>query len=253
MALDVYVMPLWRFKAGDFTSPIEATLGIKPTIVSGEALPPQASPLPWYIRLLARLGVVDIIPPEPEPTPEERRELAMQEVLAVKEEVGRQTGVTVDWPDEGGVHYNKQYHHPVTLRAFAAWLNHRDALPEFAPAPEGNYYNHSVWQVAKPPHERFATLIEHSLHTGYFLPVPFEGRRLVEPFTAWGRPFHHHVASTQTILRELAELLPYFESIPATKAADGTSPVGDARWYAEELQRICTLSIEHRLPVIFHG
>jgi hypothetical protein len=250
MALDVYVMPLWRFKTGDFTSPIEATLGIKPTIISGEAIPPQQ---PWYIRFLARLGVVNIIHPEPEPTPEERREAAMQEVAVLKESLTKLTGTNVDWPDEGDVHYNEQFHHPVTLRAFAAWLDHRDALPEFGPAPENNYYKHPVWQVAKPPHRRFSTLIEHSLNTGYFLPVPFEGRHLVEPFTAWGRPFHHHVASTQTILRELAELQPHFNSIPAAEGEDGSSPVANARWYAEELQRICTLSIEHRLPVIFYG
>jgi len=30
MALDAYVMPLWRFKAGNFASPIQERLGIKP-------------------------------------------------------------------------------------------------------------------------------------------------------------------------------------------------------------------------------
>ncbi|MEA3209359.1 MAG: hypothetical protein QOE70_2416 [Chthoniobacter sp.] len=250
MALDVYVMPLWRFKAGDFTSPIEATLGIKPTIISGSALRPQP---PWHIRFLARLGVVDIIPPEPEPILEERRETAIQEVTALKQDLTALTGATIDWPDTGDVHYNKQYHHPVTLRAFAAWLDHRDALPEFACPPKSNYYEHAIWQVAKPPHRQFPTLIRHSLNTGYFLPVPFKGLHFVEPFTAWGRPFHHHVASTHTILRELAELLPFFDTVPTATAEDGSNPVADARWYAEELQRICTLSVEHRLPVIFYG
>jgi len=60
------------------------------------------------------------------------------------------------------------------------------------------------------------------------------------------------VASTQAILRELAELLTIIDTQPEVKNGE-TIPVGDARWYAEELQRICTLSVEHKLPVIFHG
>ena len=31
MALDIYVMPLWRFKVGDFRSPIETATGIRPS------------------------------------------------------------------------------------------------------------------------------------------------------------------------------------------------------------------------------
>ncbi|MDQ3621814.1 MAG: hypothetical protein M3463_04895 [Verrucomicrobiota bacterium] len=252
MALDVYVMPLWRFKAGDFTSPVEEALGIKPIVISLAApLPPP--PPPWHLRLFAKLGIIQIISPEPEPTPEERRATALQEEDQLKKELTKLTGTIIEWADTGSVQYSQQYHHPVTLRAFAAWCDHRDELPEFVRAPEGNYYNHPVWKIAKPPHRRFATLIQHSLNTGYFIPVPFEGRHLVEPFTAFGRQFHHQVASTQTIMRELAELLAILDTVPATKADDGSTPVNDARWYAEELQRICTLSVEHRLPVIFYG
>lgn len=250
MALDVYVMPLWRFKAGDFTTPIEATLGIKPTVISVVPMPP---PPPWYIRLLAKIGIVEIIPPETEPTPEEQRGIALQSVADLKAKLTMLTGTKVEWPDTGEIHYNKQFHHPVTLQAFAAWLQHRDKLPEFLSAPEQNYYKHPVWQTAKPPHKKFSTLIQHSLNAGYFLPVAFEGLHHVEPFNAWGHEFHRHVASTYTILEELAGILPHFDTIPVKKTEDGYDPVANARWYAEELQRICRLSIEHRLPVIFHG
>jgi hypothetical protein len=251
MALDVYVMPLWRFKAGDFSTPIEENLGIKPTVLAiGESQRPAAPSPPWYLRLAAKIGLFEFTP---ESTPEQRKAAAMQEVDALKDRLTKLTNVRVEWPDSGAVQYKKQFYDPVVLRAFAAWCNHRDSLPDFHPAPTGNYYNHPVWKIAKPPHRRFATLIQHSLHVGYFLPVPFEGVYAVEPFMAFGREFHHHVASTQTILRELAELMTEFEYVAGPSGTSGGNPVADARWYAEELERICRLSVDHELPVIFNG
>jgi hypothetical protein len=255
MALDVHVMPLWRFKAGDFTSPIEKNLGIKPTVISLEDVEddPPPPPPPWYLRLLAKLGVIVFEDSEPELTAEEKATAARERVDELKIQLSELTGTPIDWTDAGEIHYSKQFFHPVTLRAFAAWCNLRDALPEFVAPPQGDYYRHPVWKLAKPPHLRFSTLIGHGLHTGYFIPVPFEGVHLVEPFMVWDRQFHHQVASTQTIMRELAELLPMFEEVGATGAANQQTPAALARWYAGMLQEVCSLSIEHGLPVIFHG
>jgi hypothetical protein len=247
-------MPLWRFKAGDFTSPIEATLGIKPTIISPDMPPPLPS-APWYLRLLAKIGIIQFFPPPSEPTPEERRTVAIQEVDALKTQLTEMTGTTIDWPDEGEVHYNKQFHDPSVLRAFAAWHDHRDELPEFLVAPELRYYKHPVWKLPKPAKRRFPILAQHSLYAGYFLPVAFEGIHLVEPYKSWGdREFFHDVASTQPVIRELADLLEFIATVPEVRETEhGSIPVGDARWYAEELQRICSLSFQHTLPVIFYG
>jgi hypothetical protein len=250
MSLDVYVMPLWRFKVDDFVTPIETALGQKPIVIAGEEERPP--PLPWYVRLLAKIGVLEV-GPEHLPPPNMRRLLAVRQVWALKRKLTRLTGTAVDWPDKGEVQYSSQFFHPVTLRAFAAWIDHRDKLPEFLEAPERDYYRHAVWQLEKPSRPRYPTLIDHSLHTGYFVPVPFEGLHLVEPFSAWGREFHHHVASTQTISRELEGLLHELESFPPAVKADHSTPVGAAHWYAQELRRICDISLAHRLPVIFHG
>ena len=78
MALDAYVMPLWRFKAGDFTSPIEENLGVKPNVIS--LADPSPPPAPWYLRLLATIGIIEFAIPPPEPTREQRRAAALQEV-----------------------------------------------------------------------------------------------------------------------------------------------------------------------------
>lgn len=254
MALDAYVMPLWRFKAGDFDSPIEATLGIKPTIIS------PASPLleprpPWYLRLLEKLGIIEFVPSVPEPTREDRRAAAVQEVEALKVLLAGKVGQPVDWLDEGDIHYRKQFYDPSVLRAFAAWHDHRDVLPEFLPAPKLQYFKHPVWQLPKPAKRRFPLLAEHSMYTGYFMPVAFEGIYFVEPFKSWGdTEYFRDVASTQMVARELADFLQFLATVPEVREQEhGSCPVGDARWYAKELQRMCNLSIEHTLPVIFYG
>src|SRR4051812_10519268 len=108
MALDAYVMPLWRFKAGDFTSPIEETLGIKPNVISPADSPPPPS-VPWYLRLLAKIGIIEFVPALPDPTREERRAAAIQEVDALKTQLTEMTGTPIDWPEEGSVYYNKQF------------------------------------------------------------------------------------------------------------------------------------------------
>lgn len=253
MALDVYVMPLWRFKAGDFTSPLEETLGIKPTVISLAA--PSLPRAPWYLRLLAKIGILQYVPRPREASPEERRAAAVREVDALKAQLSELIGAPVEWSDTGGIYYNRQFHGPAVIRAFAAWHDHREELPEFTSPPEGNYGKHPVWSLPKPAERRFPMLVEHNLHTGYFVPVPFDGLYRVEPFKVLDHwELFHDVASTQTILRELAGFLELIANVPEVREPEhGSIPVSDARWCAQELQRICTLSIEHGLPVIFYG
>ena len=253
MALDVYVMPLWRFKAGDFTSPIEASLGIEPVVITLADSP--LPPTPWYLRLLLSLGLVERVQPPPEPSSEQRRAAATREVDALKSQLTQMIGVPIEWSDRGGIHYNEQFGQPVVMRAFASWHDHRDELPRFTAPPERNYYKHPVWSLPKPRKTRFPTLIEHNLNTGYLLPVSFEGVHRVEPFKIMDRwEFFHHVASTQAMLREASDLLAF-----VTAVADGGDTVSesglldDIRWHAAELKRMCELSIEHNLPVIFYG
>jgi hypothetical protein len=249
MALDAYVMPLWRFKAGDFTSPLEEAFGIEPAVISLADRPPSQAP--WYVRLFAKVGIIE----PPKPTREERRTAAVREVDALKAQLTAMVGTPIDWPDEGRVHHNQQFHRPETLRAFAAWHDHRDELPEFTSPPEQDYWKHPVWKLPGPATRRFPTLVGHTLHTGYLFPVPFEGSYKVEPFKIMDRwEYFHHVASSQTILREATDFLAFLATIPAANQAEqGPIPFRDIRWYAEELQRMCSLSMEHRVPVIFHG
>ena len=183
MALDVFVMPLWRFKAGIFKSPIEEVLGIQSTVISLSESPRPRPP--WHLRLLAWLGIIVFVEPAPLPGPAERYEKARQEINALKEEMSRLTGVPIDWQDVGESVYGEQFHGRDFLHDFAAWCDHVEALPEFPETPEGSHKN-PVWDQPTPVRRRFPTLVEHSLYTGYFLPVPFEGVYKVEPFKMGG-------------------------------------------------------------------
>ena len=253
MALDVFVMPLWRFKAGIFKSPVEEILGITPTTIS-LADPPRRRP-PWHQRFLAWLGIIVIVEPAPPPDPAERYEKALREIDALKKEMSRLAGVNIDWQDVGESVYSQQFHGHDFLRAFAAWCDHRDTLPEFPDPPPGSY-KHPVWELPAPAQRRFPTLVEHSLHTGYFLPTPFEGVYQVEPFKVANHwELFHSVASAQAVLRELNDLLGFIDTLPVREIQPGKVRTQEdgARMVAEWLREICELSVEHGLPVIFYG
>lgn len=250
MALDVYVMPLWRFKTGDFSAPTNNASGIAPTLLSLSA-PPRP---PIYLRLLSRLGFIQIDPQKVK-TAEELRPEAIEEVNALKEMLSKATGKEIDWPDLGDVEYNKPFQEPGILRAFAAWHDHQQQLPQFLAVSDLNYNEHPVWSLPRPEKQRFPTLVTHSLYNGYLIPVPFDGVLSIEPVPIPGqRELYRHVASTQVVQAELTDLLGFIATLPKGEGTeDEADPVASARRCAEELQHICGLSVEHRLPMIFWG
>ena len=154
------------------------------------------------------------------------------------------------------MYYSEQFHASAFLRAFAAWHDHREVMPEFLPAPperDSDYY--PVWDQPEPARRRFPHLAKHSLHTGYLLPVPFEGVYAAEPFKAFGHwDMHHDVASSQAVLRELDDLL---ASVAALKVAGGSPEhrrfVESAAEWSQILREICRLSVAHGVPVVFYG
>lgn len=250
MALDAHVMPLWRFKARDFASPIENAFGMKPVVISlAEACEP---PVPLHQRLLAKFGIVW---EDSAAAKLLKRRAAMEEVRKLKAEISETTGSPIEWLDEGVNRYSGQFYEPVEMRAFAAWHEHRDQLRVFEKAPEDNYYKHPVWGLPKPDQRRFPTLMDHSLHNGYLLPVSFEGVFKVEPFMIHNHwKFYHFVASSQSMLRETTDFLAFLSKFEASGDRIGKGVrLKQIQWYATELRTMCELSLEHQLPVIFHG
>src|SRR5438046_1268988 len=109
MALNVYVMPIWRFKAGDFSSSLEA-LGITPTIIT-----------PDGIMLRRRKSRVSFL----------TRWRAKRQTRQLRSAIEAESGHPIRWNDEGEVAYSEQAGGFEALRAFARWLDCRDLLPNF--------------------------------------------------------------------------------------------------------------------------
>jgi hypothetical protein len=85
MGLDVYVMPLWRFKVGNFDLPIEAAVGIRPKIITAEGIEERPARAGWLGRWRAR-----------------------RQVAAIRKAVEAANDAPVRWADEGGVVYAEQ-------------------------------------------------------------------------------------------------------------------------------------------------
>ena len=108
MALDIYVMPIWRFKVGDFSSPINSKLGIRPKIVTPEGIQECSAKVGWFARWRAR-----------------------RKVAAIRKAVELANSTPANWKDEGEVVYAEQSCGIEPLRAYAFWLDLRDQMSEF--------------------------------------------------------------------------------------------------------------------------
>ncbi len=185
MGLDIYVMPIWKFKAGDFASPLEV-LGIAPIIVgSGGMSQPEPNAQPSFFT----------------------RWKAKRTTRHLRREIEAEIGHAVRWNDEGDVAYTRQAHGFQSLRAFAKWLDYRDLFPTFDPLPENNYYNHPVMTDKLTRPLTYPQIVDHSCHSGYYIPAEIERVVFVEPFTSWGNfVFRHSVGSSHRLLAELERL-----------------------------------------------
>jgi hypothetical protein len=230
VALDVYVMPLWRFKAGDFCSPIEAALGIRPKIVTAEGVVQRPISVGWIGRWQAR-----------------------RQMRAIRRGVEAANRIRIRWTDEGGVVYAQQsWCGFVSLRAYAKWLDCRDRFPRFDPPPEGNYDKHPIWAVNVDrltcPH-----LVEHDCYYGYYLPCEFERTVKVEPFLIFGRwPASRSVGSSQRLLRELEYVQTQLQA-PSDYQYPRDDPLIAVKAAYIQLWEVAQLSCQHGVPIIFWG
>jgi hypothetical protein len=222
-------MPLWRFKVGDFYSPIEAATGIRPKIITADGIEERPAPIGWFARWRAR-----------------------REVKAVRKAVEAANGTRLHWTDEGGVVYSRQSCGFESLRAYAKWLDCRDRFPEFGRPPEDNYDKHPVW-LAKIDRLTCPHLVEHDCYYGYHLPCEFERTVKVEPFLIFGRwPASRSVGSSPRLLREL-DWVQRELNVPSGYEYPKEDPLITVKSAYLQLREVAELSCRHGLPVIFWG
>jgi hypothetical protein len=230
MGLDIFVMPLWRYKAGDFRSKIEETLGVRPKVATPGGI------FEWFKS----------------PGPFARRR-ARREVEAIRRAVEADSGVPIRWNDEGETVYNNQASGMEPLRAYARWLDLRDDLPEFGPAPEDNYYNHPAFALESDRPVSCPHLVGHSCFSGYFLPCEFDRLVQVEPYRVadhWD--FTRSVGSTPRLRREL-EMVAGHLDIPEGYDYPQDDPLVAVKASFLQLREVADLSLKHGLPIIFWG
>jgi hypothetical protein len=133
-------MPLWRFKLGDFRSPVEIATGIRPKIVTAHGILEQAAPVGWLEWWRAK-----------------------RQVDAIRKAAELVNNARLKWDDEGDVDYAEQSPGMEALRAYAKRMDCADQMPEFAASPEKNYYKHPVWGLGV---ERLSCphLVEHDCY-----------------------------------------------------------------------------------------
>jgi hypothetical protein len=246
MALDVYVMPLWRFKAGYFESPIEKTLGLRPKWVSPAGV---LSPSYQFNRI--------------------KSSGARREVAAIVRQVSRENDCRIQWKDDGPVVMSEQaYYGFEALRAYALWLDHSDKLAKFDAPEDGDYYKHPIWQMSKGESKRCPQLAAHDCFGGYFLPCDFRQVVQVEPYEIRIFKFSNSVGSTLKLLEELKVVGEHLEidgesclendaKTITFKRVDNLDVASDELFYVKFafalLQRAAKLSHENNIPIIFCG
>ncbi len=229
MGLDVFVMPIWKFKVGDFTSPIEAALGIRPRYATDEGVDEIAPNTSWWARFKAK-----------------------REVAAIRKAVARANGVKVDWRDDGQKVLSERWPDFAALSAYAYWLDCRETMPEFAPPPDGDYRKHPVYQqdvtVRSCPQ-----IVGHSLYNGYVLPCDFPSLVQVEPYKIFGTwDASRSVGSAPQMLRELNAVREVLN--PNGDDSDPESdPLDLAKQDERFLRELVETSISRDLPIIFWG
>ncbi len=120
MAPDVYMMPLWRFKAGDLTTGVQRLFPENP---AGSTA----------FRILQLPNIKAFI----------ARRKAARQVRGVIKEAEKALGCRIQWRDEGDVVHSEQaWWGFEALRAYAKWLDLKDQIPAFEDPPDNNFYKH---------------------------------------------------------------------------------------------------------------
>ncbi len=237
-------MPLWRFKAGYFESPLEK-LGLNVRIAS----PGGVYSLPYRWNWL-------------------RSNSARREVRLIKKAVSAQIGTSIDWKDDGAVLYSERPGGFEDLRAYAKWIDYRDKIPQFTAPDDRDFYKHPVWDLNDVADLSCPQLVKHDCYSGYFLPCEFPRIAEVEPYQLFGESLKRPVGSSVRLRKEL-ELINQYLQLNVQEWHDdksahsefveinGRSHVADpfyyVKWGFAVLQEASKLSCEYGLPIIFWG
>lgn len=128
MSLDVYVMPLWRFKSGHAQTAV------------GRVFPGMSA-------IIDAFGIFS-------PTRRRARRHSRDLVNKLVTEAEGVLNTKLIWQDRGSVVFAEQASWGFqALQAYAKWLDLTDVFPTFSDPPENNFYKHPtmLWSEGTPP------------------------------------------------------------------------------------------------------
>ena len=231
MALDVYVMPLWRFKAGDLTTGVQRLFPENP----GGSTAFRILRLPNIKAFIARRK-------------------AARRVRGVIKEAEKALGCRIQWRDEGDVVHSEQaWWGFEALRAYAKWLDLKDQIPAFEDPPDNNFYKHPAlkWEGASRQF-RYSHIIDHSCYSGYYVPCHFDRVVYVDAYQAYGRfTFQRSFGSSYTLSDQLCSLereIPQENDPGMSESSQRAIAAG-----FKTLKELCGHSLSHKLPIVFWG
>jgi hypothetical protein len=229
MSTDVFVMPLWRYKVGDFETALERS-GLAPEVhyISSEG---PISRVPLRSRF--------------------DRWRAKRVVKRLAREVSRANGHPVSWRDEGDLVHVQQLHTVHPLKAYLWWLDRRDLMPTFSLPPDGGPAARPFWETAPDRPASYPHLSTNGFYNDYFLPAEFEKVVSVEPHKVFGTwDADRRVSSSPRALREV-ETVNQSLQVPDPYEWSEDDPLASVKSNFDEVRRILQISVRHGLPVIF--
>lgn len=142
-------MPMWKYLAGDFSSPVAKVLGVEPT----------------------RIGT---------PKPDEAPPQAKEQVDSFQRELSRLSGTRAVWGDHGFAEVSVQFRIPsfLAIQEFAAFQD-APVGAVYSVSEENPIVHKSLLRVQHGAPTRFPHLIFHELNQGFYVPcdlpqpVPF--------------------------------------------------------------------------------
>ena len=216
MSIEIFVMPLTRYKMGEFETPLQRMFGDKVRYVY---------PNQWYFWFSAR-----------------------KQVKQIRKAVLKANGAIAKWNESGKCVYSEQCHEDSmpALRAFACWIYGGKQPEDFSFPESGDYYKHPARKFENDQINQ-SHLIGGGCYNDYVLPVEFEHVVEVEPYKIFGHwDATRSVTSAIRIHRELKQLKDSVSLLSEDEFWD--VHVGYMQY-----SKVVELALQHQYPIIFWG
>lgn len=231
MGTDVFVMPISRFKSGDFETPLQRAFGRdKVRIITpyGQDVARENSSPNFFGKLRNQWQ-------------------AKKAVADIRKQIKKVNGPIAKWNESGECVYSEQSFGTEAVRAFAKWIYLGNTAETFVASEEQDYYKHPAWQAGGNDLVKQSHLIRNGCYNDYIVPVRFEYCVEVDAYKILGRhDATKCVSSSQKVQEELVSLKGEIQKLSRNDFELVLSGY-------ELLQEVINLSVAKNLPVVFWG